>query len=149
MAGGWMIRALHSTLEKYQGGETVHILDILRGINRDISEKYKFTPLNSIESCRSHLCILKDELDRELMTENYGEKSLDDLNELRKKIDHLEENLEQKMESDFKELKEEIVGVTASVEKIVGLVVLKAQSCFFHNLAFQDEDMTLLKTSIK
>ncbi|CAC5419619.1 unnamed protein product [Mytilus coruscus] len=148
MAGGWMIRALHSTLEKYQGGDTVHILDILRDINRDISEKYKLTPLDSSERCRSHLCILKDELDRELMTENYCEKSLDDLNELSKKLDHLQENLEQKMESEWKEIRDEIIEVTASVEKIVGLVVLKAQSCFFHNLAFQDEEMTLHKTKI-
>lgn len=148
MAGGWMIRALHSTLEKYQGGDTVHILDILRDINRDISEKYKLTPLDSSKRCRSHLCILKDELDRELMTENYCEKSLDDLNELSKKLDHLQENLEQKMESEWKEIRDEIIEVTASVEKIVGLVVLKAQSCFFHNLAFQDEEMTLHKTKI-
>ncbi|XP_052093973.1 uncharacterized protein LOC127730004 isoform X2 [Mytilus californianus] len=149
MSGGWMIRALHSTLEKYQGGDTVHILDILRDINRDISEKYKFTPLDSSERCMSHLRILKDELDRELMTENYCEKTLDDLNELSKKLDHLQENLEQKMASDLNEIVKEIVEVTASVEKIVGLVVLKAQSCFFHNLAFQDEDMTLHKTKIK
>lgn len=153
MAGGWMIRALHSTLNHYQGGDSVHILDILRGINREVSEKTLLTPLHNSDQCRSHLSILKDELNRELMTENYCEKSYDDLSKLSEQLDHLQNSLELKMGSDSKETRDELVKeifeVTDSVEKIVGPVVLKAQSCFFHNLAFKDEEMILLKTKIQ
>ncbi|XP_052063829.1 uncharacterized protein LOC127703787 isoform X1 [Mytilus californianus] len=69
--GGWMIRALHSTLISYKG-DNVHIFDILTEVNRTVGMR------------------------------NFSESKC-----------------------------------------------FKAQSCFFHNLALDDEDMTLYKTKKK
>ncbi|XP_071155053.1 uncharacterized protein [Mytilus edulis] len=69
--GGWMIRALHSTLKSYKG-DNVHIFDILTEVNKTVGMR-KFSESQSF----------------------------------------------------------------------------KAQSCFFHNLALDDESMTLCKTKMK
>ncbi|XP_063420127.1 uncharacterized protein LOC134705311 [Mytilus trossulus] len=87
--GGWMIKALHTTLDSYHKQEAVHnvhIIDILTEINKAVSMLSVLAPNDILEEMNM------------AKSEDYQ---------------------------------------------------LKAQSCFFHNLALEDEHMTLHKTKTK
>lgn len=160
--GGWMIRALQSTLDQYQEGECVHILDILTGVNRKVSQKWLGNPLDNNDRCFIHLDLLKKEIKKKQdLLKKEIEKKQDLLkNEIEKKncksslskesLTKLEDlsNIVGKLQLnvDFsKGCKDEIFDITSQLEKIIGEVTLKAQSCFSHCLAFEEKDMTLQK----
>lgn len=180
-----MISALYSTLDKHQKDNTVHITDILREINREVSEKdadielnHKTMKTSILQSkCSLLLVMLKDELTNELENKMLEEDSLanavektmlkeeslsdqvakqkredsrDKLNEFYKNVEELLEKVELKMESEKTQIIEGILKVRDDIEKNFNREVgLKAQSCFFHNLAFEDEYLTLHKTMKK
>ncbi|CAG2208892.1 CASP2 [Mytilus edulis] len=159
--GGWMIRALYSTLHEYQkedGVRDVHIIDVLGRINRKVSEKEAVFLISDFDSddsvvgkCISHLSMLKDELIMELKKEN--KDSMDELIALKQQVIELQGRVVQEIKlggEPKKTMINDIIIVRDKVEgKINGLVDTKAQSCFYHNLAFEDKDMTLYKSKTK
>ncbi|VDI71578.1 Hypothetical predicted protein, partial [Mytilus galloprovincialis] len=62
--GSWLLRALHTTMIEHNKLEdTVHILDILTGVNREVSLKESFTKGNELkaQSCFLHNLTFSDE----------------------------------------------------------------------------------------
>lgn len=154
--GGWMIRALHSTLDSFHKEDTVHILDILSGISRNIREKSIeiFTPgscdsMRAIQKkCRLCLGVLKKELMEELQKEHLNEESRNKANELIKILEELQGRIPFMKNSD-KEKNQVLEEILNFRKNISGTEELLVQFCYFHNLAFEDEYLTLLKTKTK
>lgn len=212
-----MLRALHSTMIKQQKpGDIVYILDILTGINREISRKENVHNLRSNQMdenrqrqiYRSFLDVLlknvdqtmkkevssqqlllkvKEYLDQDFLALFESEENLELLKEkknlelLKEKKDlelddlkllKVKENLEHEdheflkvkdffkllkvnedlrklclkveVEQEIYKLEDEIKEIQERVEHFIGAVTIKAQSCYFHNLAFEDEHMKLI-----
>ncbi|XP_063448291.1 uncharacterized protein LOC134727830 [Mytilus trossulus] len=136
--GGWMLRALYRTLDKYEVGSTVHILDILTDVNREISQCV--LPLNT-SNPELQILLLKEKVEQKLCEKNISKQIFRELNEIHTVLDELYKNTGPGTSDNVNK-------ITFRTEKIVGPVKLKAQSCFYHNLGFEECDMTLQKTKI-
>ena len=145
-SGGWLIKSVDKILKKYEKGDQPHILDILVEINREVGtreskvERDTWEILDDLESeikMEGLQPRLKNRIDK--LREKYREhsskveikKCQDVLNELATKIDqngHTEDSLNS--------IKKETVHFTEKFKQELLCVTLKAQSSFFHNLAF-------------
>ena len=150
--GGWLINSVNEILQKYEKGQQAHILDILVDINRKVGTrkkeenrvKYKIPNLDlEMENLQAGLKNHINKL-REICSKHSSKveinKCQDELDKLAAEIDQIGHT-----EDSLNRIKDETVDLTKKLKQELQLVLLKAQSSFFHNLAFDDKDLFLCK----
>ncbi|CAG2192607.1 unnamed protein product [Mytilus edulis] len=111
-------------MELFEGNENIELLKV-----KEVIELEDLKLLKVKENPKTE--------DFELLKITEGLKLLkvnEDLKILRLKVD---------VEQEIYKLDDEIKVIRDRVEEFIGEVTIKAQSCFFHNLAFEDEHMKL------
>ena len=152
--GGWLIYSVNEILQKYEKGQQAHILDILVEINRNVGTREKEQNRETYEIPNLDLKIKMENLQprlknhinklREICSKHSSKveinKYQDELDKLAAEIDQIGHT-----EDSLNRIKDETVDLTNKLKQELQWVLLKAQSSFFHNLAFDDEDLFLYK----
>ena len=153
--GGWLIYSVNEILQKYEKGQQAHILDILVEINRKVGTREKEDNPETYEIPNLDLKIKMENLQpglknhinklREICSKHSSKveinKCQDELDKLAAEIDQIGHT----EEDSLNRIKDETVDLTKKLKQELQLVLLKAQSSFFHNLAFDDKDLFLCK----
>ena len=148
--GGWLINSVNEILQKYEKGQQAHILDILVDINRKVGTrkkeenqvKYKIPNLDlEMENLQAGLKNHINKL-REICSRH---PSKVEINKCQDKLDKLAAEIDQNWhkEDSLNRIKDKTVVLTKKLKQ--ELQWFKAQSSFFHNLAFDDKDLFLYK----
>ena len=145
--GGWLIYSVNEILQKYEKGQQAHILDILVEINRKVGTREKENKRETYEIPNLDLKIKMENLQPVL--KNHINKLREICSKHSSKVDKLAAEIDQigHTEDSLNRIKDETVDLTKKLKQELQLLqmLLKAQSSFFHNLAFDDKDLFLCK----
>ena len=152
--GGWLIKSIDEIMRNYEKRQQVHILDILVEVNREVGSReteegekmYEIPKLDFKIKMENLPTGLKNHV-KELREICSKPSSKVEINKCQVELDELAAKIDQigHTEDSFNRIKDEIVLLTEKFIQKLRYVPSKSQSSFFHNLAFNDEDLFLCK----
>ena len=151
-----MIKSLHDKLNSCKPGESIHILEVLTEVNREVGQRESRVKRNELkiptldmisegekEQLLKILCQLQDVVREQIRKTDVRTK----LEKFKTEVEILMENVNSVTHTSdsLRKLHSELEELSKKIRDEVEVVTLKAQSCYFHNLAFDESELFLVK----